>query len=512
MRNPLESLCAVSIQGLELSDKVLRDILYLTITFREKKAADGSLALSDPTFRYFDSKLFLKNAKISFILGLTDDSVPMGPFLIKALTVEAGEDGSPTLVIKFQDMTHALNKKKDKKAFTGSCVDFAIAAAKKAQVGHDVETPKGVIFDEDRKLIQAHKTEAAMMNSLAERYGFVWGIEGKTLYFRRPKDLDEVGRQNFTPVLSYRINDFSLQSYRAEFNFTKEGIRQAAKKKTENIDFENCDQEVGNYITDVYAGSLTPPEAIKNELDRLKSLSQQPNEETDLKKAGDSSKNGLQVLKDLQSGDVTNATESIGTLLFDSASGLLSGDTSEQGINDLVKTPMTPLELKVLRSLGLEENSETGSGDSSGTATPASEDEAKKRESAHLYRAVTVCDVTMKPTIPSPRYKPTMGVILAGLGERLSGKYRLTEVTHVYSCDNAYSTELRAEKRLYGSSDDDKKKIAAAAKAVEQGDTSKSTPGGSDKVNDENDAISYADTSNKLYEGTVKMVDGVPEE
>jgi phage protein D len=510
MINPLESVCAVWVQGLELSDRVLRDILNLTITYREKKAADGSITLSDPEFRYFDSKIFSKNHKLAFILGLTDDSIPMGPFIIKALSVDAGDDGAPTLTVNFQDLTHTLNKAKKKTSFTGSCVDRAKQAATSAEAGYDIETPKGVIFDEEKKLIQAHKTDAAVMNSLAERYGFVWGIEGKTLYFRRPRDLDEIGRQNFIPVLSYRINDFSLFSYRANFNFTKEGVRDSSKKKTENIDFEKCDLDVGNYIEDYYSGKLADiPDDIKALLDSYKSKSQQPSEEVGQKKSVEKLKDAFDAIKGLSSGGSGDTGTDLNTLSTIAADGFSSFAT---GGADYFKDPPSDIETKVRKSFGIEENTETGSGDASGTATPDSAEEAKKREEAHLYRAVTVCEASFIPTIPSPRYKPTMAVILAGMGERLSGKYRLTEVTHTYSGDSAYKTDLRAEKRLYGASDDDKKKIVAATAAIAQGDTSSSTPGGSDKVYEENDRVSVSEVSGKLYEGYVKMVDGKPEE
>jgi hypothetical protein len=75
--------------------------------------------------------------------------------------------------------------------------------------------------------------------------------------------------------------------------------------------------------------------------------------------------------------------------------------------------------------------------------------------------------------------------------------------------------DFKAQKRMYGMTDSDKKRIAEATKAAEEGDTSKSTPGGADKpVNlDDTGYVTYdmgvTNTWTEVEEK--KVVNGVPE-
>jgi hypothetical protein len=103
-----------------------------------------------------------------------------------------------------------------------------------------------------------------------------------------------------------------------------------------------------------------------------------------------------------------------------------------------------------------------------------------------------------------------MAIVLSGLGKELSGKYKVLEVSHSYSPDDAYKTELKAQKRLYGNSAKDNKRIAEAAEAVENGNTSKSTPGGSDKPAELEGPIDYSDTTSSWVDiGPPTIIDGI---
>jgi len=510
MRNPKEGVCAIWVQDLALSEQTLRDILTLSITFREGKAATGSLTMSDKDFIYMDSKVFRKNQKLSFVLGLVDDAVPMGPFIIKEFHVEAGDDGHPTLSVDFQDLTHLLAKKKEKIRYNGGCVPTiktAIAElnAQGKKVSYNIDTPKDVKFDDEKALIQANKTKAQIINSLAERYGFVWGIEGQTLYFRKPVDLETSGKQAFVPVLSYRMNDCSLFSYRAEFKYAKEGIRKGSKKVTENIDFEKC-EDVGSWIKDVFNGKIdAPPELLEYLGMEGEAIALAPDEDTAKEALGEAKLRATSMFD--QSKTLFNNVD------FNDLPSLLTGqnptDMFAKDTNDFTKK----IEEIYKKNKGINSNTEEGTTDESGTSTPDSEEEATKRAEAHLYRSVVLCDADIVPTVYSPRYKPSMAVVLAGLGMSLSGKYKVLEVNHSYS-DNSYSMNFKAQKRLYGLTDSDKKRIAAATKAVEEGDNSNSTPGGSDKKTstEETGYATYDVETNKWAEvEEVKIVNGVRE-
>jgi phage protein D len=526
MRLPREAVCSVWVQDLELSDNTLRDILNVQITYREKKAADGSMTISDPYFKYFDSKVFVKNHKIAFIIGLVDDAVPMGPFVIKSLLVDAPESGSSTLTVNFQDLTQKLNKKKEKKIYTGKCVDYFKQRATELGIGYNLDVPKELNFDADKALIQANKTKAQIMNSLAERYGFIWGVEGSTLFFRKPVDLDAVGQQKFVPVLSYRMVDYSIFSYRADFKFTREGIKQGAKAKIENLDFENC-EEVGDFVADVATGRVDAPAGVLEKLGFKLGTSQQPDEDSS---APDMVKKTVDEAKGIAKAVVTGMLDEAAD--FTGLSGLVGDGSVPDGAYDMNGDPVGTsipgtdpttsifkgdpadilAKIQTVLSGNSDSNVELGTKDNSGTATPTEKTEAEARLSAMMYKSVVVCDADVVPTISSPRYKPTMSVVLNGLGERLSGKYRITEVAHSFSGESAYTTTLKCQKRYYGASDDDKKKIAAAKKTFDEtGSSGASTPGGSDKPLDDYVAADLNAITGSFSERIVKIVNGVSE-
>lgn len=506
MKFPREGVCSIWLQGLELSDSVLRDVNNVSITFREGKAADGSMSIMDKDFRYMDSGLFIKNREIYFILGFTDDAVPLGPFIIKSYSIDAPEDATPVLTVEFQDLTHKLNKKKEKKRHAGGCDPFLKAMADAGELGRKVETPSGVKFDDEKALIQANKTKAAVINSLAERYGFIWGVKGKTLYFRRPNPLDEIGEQDFVPVLSYRTNDFSIQNFTADFKYSREKIKQGSGVVVENIDFESC-EDLGSFIKEYRAGNIDLPKSVLAVLNSILPAGYHLDEDTNKggRELTDTEKSVVDQLNKVLSAGGSKADAALAAMGENpeaaieagaKAAGISTGVSTEDPnylITHAEETNSWTVDMfveqaadKVKKILnnpnGLEELDEGGLKNYSGTASPANADEAEKQIKAVPYQTVVVCDATVEPTISSPRYQPSMSIILCGLGERLSGKYRVTEVALRYDHSGVFTSSVTCQKRYYGMTDKDKKRVSEATQAIENGDTKQSTPGGSDKT------------------------------
>lgn len=483
MINPKEVVKVIWVKGLQLTEEVLRDIRVIELEMREGKATTGSLTISDTEFKHTDSGYFRKNAELSMILGYSDYSEPFGPYVIKSIRYTAGEDAAPLLIVSFQDLSHKLHKKQKHKVDFGSCEEIIKKRAKEA--GYPVvmvDPPKGV-FTKSRPLVQSNKTDATIFRELADRYGYVWGIKGKTLYFRPPIGLDEIGEQKDVPVLSYRINDYSIMSVELEADFIRENGRSGAKKEVRNIPLDiQCKEEEDLYFNALRSGDTSnlPPWMAKSipigvlpsgntapdEDDAgLADLVQNSNLKGDLDKSlqgafgsmGETLSqlaDGVPGVQDALNKDTLNSVLNGVLPNIDSSTGSdKTAYTSEGWTGDSLKAVVDP-------SAG---SIQTMPGSPAGTATPADPDEAKAQAAASWYRMVTVLKGTLVPSIPSVKYKPSQSVVLAGLGERLSGKYRITQVDLSFSDSGPIATTLQIEKKHYGPTEWDKKKIASGS-------------------------------------------------
>lgn len=429
MTSVKEPFLAMYVGGNELSVNTLRKIVSLSVTYREKKATDGTITFSDPDFILADSNVFRKGRRLAFLLGWLNESRICGPFIVKAYDLTAGADGSPTLVIRFQDMSHKMNKKQKKKKHTGNPAQIIKQIANIHNLGYDIESIETLSYTDDFPLIQSNMTDARLLQVLADRYGYVWGLDGMTLYFRRPQNLDEVDVQKDVPVLSYRINGATLLSFTANVKYISKGKRKGAKQKNENVDLLSslADGEIGNQLLE------SARDTVGEYLPQLGSLLGKKD-------------------TDQEDGDDEATGEKRSTRVdFDGLTDIFS--SVEGKIKDLWGED--------------DEDNEEDASDST------NEDEARRKLGGKLANSTEVIEATLVPRIASAYYQPGQSVIAAGIGERFSGKYRISEVTLSYGNDG-FATSLKVKKREFKSTSSDRSKIA------NKQETSDNVPGNAD--------------------------------
>lgn len=389
VRSPLVTLY---VQGEEVSSELTRRILSVKVTSRESKGDTGALVLRDPDTALFDAKIFERGHRVAFVMGWADAAEPRGPYIVKSQSPVFPENGEPQLSVTFQDLSQKLNKKQKKRRWAHvSPTQIVKKIAQEQGLGFDIDSVDDAKFDDDNPLIQANMTDAALIQRLADRYGYVWGVEGNTLYFRRPADLDQLGQQADDPVLSYRINDWSLLSFSPEVKQQKGRKRKGAKQSQGNIDLLKGKAFSLSQIREDIA-KVAPALG-----DILKSL---PGEEDKSgSTATDKGSSGVEKKREIGILDSTTGKLGFG---FKSTRGEESGD---------------------------EEDEESEPGHDSGAATPSSESEAKSRGAAKVLKAseLVECKIAMKTA--SMRWRPGTKVVIAGVGERLSGRYRCIEIT-----------------------------------------------------------------------------------
>jgi len=444
-----EPICMMWVGKRQLPQQLIRRLRRVTINFHEKKATAGEALFDDTDTFIMDSKMFRKGTRIALIMGWVHEFIPVGPFIVKSYGMQFPDSGDPKFSLKFQDPSHKMNKKQKKKRHLGTPEMIIKKLALSHGLGYDIDTITGLEFTEDFPLIQANVSDAALMQRLAFRYGYVWGVEGQNLYFKKPADLEEEGVQEHddVPVLSYRMNDFSLKSFMPDIKYSKGGKRKAKNELTESLD------ELGNEIE----GSLGEfGKFLEGKADDIKEISPE---------LGDlmSSLSGQEPDDEFEEYGESNDTVQTQSVVIDSASGFVEKITnwvSQQGSD--------------------EPNEESIPGSKSGAATPSTEEEAQRQAAGKIIAASEIITGKAIPTIASMRWRPRMGVILAGVGQRLSGKYRIKGALQEYT-EDGFRTELDVAKRTFYPGPKDKDKISKESESQSMGqDPGASKPGKAD--------------------------------
>lgn len=78
-------------------------------------------------------------------------------------------------------------------------------------------------------------------------------------------------------------------------------------------------------------------------------------------------------------------------------------------------------------------------------------------------------EATAVPSIASVRFRPQMAIEFAGLGERLSGTYRIVEVNQVIDPSTTFKTTLKVRRREFRPTPAAAERIAAAADTAAAG-------------------------------------------
>jgi phage protein D len=440
-----EVLILAWVNGKLLTPELSRQVRSLSMTFPKNKAATGKLTILDPHFYLFDNNLFRKGQRIAFLCGWKHELVPVGPFIVKNYGIDCPESGDVTLVVDFQDPSHVMNKKQKRKRWVGSPTSIIKQIAERHNLGYDIDEVKGIEFTEEYPLIQANMTDAALMQRLALRYGFIWGVYGNNLVFKSPQDLESSGDQprEEIPVLRYRTGDFSLLSFNPEVKFSKGGKRKSKKINTKNLNLIDPESTL-DQLAEEFKGLTT--EQLQEKLGKVTG-------DFDSKAAIDDLSAGFTGLTDMFSLDGEQEADDERT---DETNRKIDPVVAfkiqeyEGTFEKYTKTPATKD----------DENEETDSGDPSGTATAPNETEAQLKQAGKTVRAAEITTGTIRPTVASMYYRPRMAVILSGLGKRLSGKYELKEVVQTLSGEGQiFTTETKGVKRKFGASPKDKSKI-----------------------------------------------------
>jgi phage protein D len=441
-------IAVIRIDGEEINSETVRAIKKLSLTQRDRKADTGEIVFRDPDFELFDSRKFKKGTEFTILMGWTDDMEPRGPFIVKKYKMNFPDSGEAEFSVQFQDKSQRMNRRQRRRRFSGVVPHQIVRQiADDYGLSAEIESVDNEEFTEERPLLQANTTDGRLLQQLAERYGYVWGIEGNTLYFRRPVDRQQLGIQEEVPVLSYRINDYSLKSFSPEIKFNSGRRRRGARQRGSNIDLVNGTNE-NNGIFNVAQTRESATDVVSNLREFLNVESGEDSDDDEpaatQSRATDTQSNTSNQRVERSAGRITvdSITQAFGRILPDTQ--------QEQDEN---------------------ENEESEPGDESGAATPDNEQEANRRTSSRVVRASEIVEGKAVPTTASMKWKHSMAVIVAGVGERLSGRYKISEVTQTVS-SSAFETMLTVKRQTFRPSSSAQQRISEATDEADQSENS----------------------------------------
>jgi phage protein D len=484
-------LVIIQVDGVDLTPDEIRKVLRVSIKLHEKKASTGELVFRDPDFHVLDSRRFSKGTEFFLIMGWTNEIEPMGPYVVKSYKPTFPGDGESKIVIKFQDKSHKMNRRQRRRRFSNTTpAQILQQIAEEHGLEYAIESVEGVRFTDDFPLIQANKTDARLIQMLARRYGYIWGVDNGVLYFRRPVDLDATGQQSEVKVLSYRINDWSLLSFDPEIKFTSGRRRRGARQTASNVDLLGG-TSANNGIFSVSQIRETISSVSPRLGEVVETLTGQDTDDDEPTMVG------VGVGGTVQTSDVQTERTNQGRGRRQERLRLV--DRRRQILGRYIVEPSSEAEEN--------ENEESEPGDESGAATPDNEQEANRRSAANVTRAAEIVEGSATPTIASMKYRAGDAVILAGVGDRLSGRYRIVEVDQVIA-GGTFQTKLRVKRQTFRPSATSQEQIAEATEQAGSGSDGTSSTGTPPREI----SARKIDRLNQRVGGLVFLVDGQSQE
>jgi len=474
-------IIAIRVGEEEITTERTRQILRVSLRQEEKKADSGEIVFRDTDHQIYDSRVFRKGAELVLVMGWTHEMEARGPFVVKSHKKDYPEDGESTFTVQFQDKSHQMNRTQRQRRFSGLTPDQILEQlANEYGYSLDAESIEGVTFTEDNPLIQANATDARLIQQLSERYGYVWGMDGNTIYFRRPVDLDVLGQQIEVKTLSYRINDHSLRSFSPEMKFLSGRRRRGSAQVTTNVNLLQGSSQNNNMFS------------IASTRDTVAQAGQRIAEAFGLDAGQDSD-------DDEESGDSTRTTDTQAATPNQRTERTTTRtvvDSVRQAFGQVI--PNTQNE-----SAG---NVESQPGDSSGAATPDSDEEAERRNAGRVARASEVIEGNAVPTIASMRYRISQAVTLAGLSELHVGRYRITGITQSIS-DQTFSTTLSLKRQTFYPSRQSQQAIDEASTANETEADGMTSATGQPAITNQQESRTEVNAVSQQF-GTTIVVDG----
>jgi hypothetical protein len=435
MKNTRQSVTALWINGTLASAHTIRQILSINIKEGRNKAKSGEVVFRDADTSMTDARIFRKGKLIHWLLGWSSEAVPVGPFVVKKYKTEFPENGDPVLKVSFQDLSHKLDKKQKKKKRTGRMDQIIASIAEEHGLGYDISDVGDITFDDEFPLHQASMSDAKLLQVLANRYGFVWSIEGGNLVFetQAKRQLKKKGNPR---VLSYRINDCSLKSFSPEVKYSKLGKRKRPNIDEQNLDFLGNNGSFGEFAANILAGDLSDEE--KAEL-----FAEHPN---DAKEAVLLEESIGKAIQDNLGDDVRmfyhEAVDSAERLIsFVAGTGYqtieeargLSNSRWENSINRDVQQHVDPnryddpdCDQSIYDDVWELEHSDMT------LAYPSNTEEIARRRKARVAKTREIVSGTAVPTVASLRYHSGETIVIAGAGIFYSGEYLIKEVEQTF--------------------------------------------------------------------------------
>lgn len=192
----------IRVQGRELRHGVTVDVLSVSVTDHADRADSFTFTLRDrhpeaerlfaggDQLHWMDSDTFDEGNRVEIHIGYVDNMQPMIAGEVTALTPNFPANGLPTLTVQGYSLFHRLQRNRIRRPFKTSrdsdiVREIAAAMNLNASVDHtEAEHPT---------VSPVGETYASFLRQRAERIGYEVFVKQDTLYFKRPRYLENPG-------------------------------------------------------------------------------------------------------------------------------------------------------------------------------------------------------------------------------------------------------------------------------------------------------------------------------
>jgi phage protein D len=208
--NGTELRHGVSVDVLSVSvTETLNQADSFTFTVRDRHPERGRLFAGGDTLKWLDSDVFDEGNEVEIHLGYVDNLQLLIRGEVTAVSPSFPTSGQPTLTVQGYSLYHRLQRQRRRQPFE-SATDSGIAR----EIARELNlTPQVDETQAEHPLVSpTGETYAELLRQRAERIGFEVAVKDRTLYFQRPRYLDnpspavtlEWGRSliSFSPRLS----------------------------------------------------------------------------------------------------------------------------------------------------------------------------------------------------------------------------------------------------------------------------------------------------------------------
>lgn len=482
---------AINVSGHYLTPDQLRLVRSVKVEHNKDKADTMQIIFEDPDLLIVNGGLVTPKSLFVIHCGRDDEVIKKGPFRVSEWKPQAPANGRAALIVEGTSQDVSKMAVKAKSVSYNGMKPSEIVKKIGDQYGFDFDVDilplDDVQFDDDYGLNQVQKSDANLLQKLADKLGYVWGVRNGTLYFNRPDQFN-----NNPLIFEWRVGKKTLKSFKPKIKIYKQGRPKA------NLCAPVLDSSKAAYgimlqaehgYQDGIAQTLGIRTITKEDVEVSPGFIQQASkyavkisdiDPAQLAFTGGAGSDGGVGIKDFkeQINRLDKTTTDLGNTFNELKQSISRpkrkksrkpeqsvGEKVVGGVKKFVSYSLDENNLELLKNnieekqdaltkavsrLNQENDQLTVARPDRAEGIPRDEERAKKFIAKQVKQRAIAVEATLEPTVPSWVWETTESVYVLGVADMCEGLYYVNKATLTYDRDKALGTVLECKKGTIG--------------------------------------------------------------